>query len=83
MGIASLVLGILSLIAMFFILVFKISFGAIPSIMAIVGIILGIMDNKQQKNRQATTGIILCGIYIAIFIIIAIKSIMRISGRLL
>lgn len=83
MGIASLVLGILSLNSMFLILIFKISFGAIPSIMAIVGIILGIMQNKQQKDNKATTGIILCVMYIVIFIIIAIRSIMIMNSQLL
>lgn len=83
MGIASLVLGILSLISMFLILVFKISFGAIPSIMAIVCIILGIMQNNQQKDNKATTGIILCVMYIVIFIIIAIRSIMIMNSQLL
>ena len=82
MGIASLVLGILSLVSMFLILIFKISFGAIPSIMAIVGIILGIIQNKQQKDNKATTGIILCVMYIVIFIIIAIRSIMIMNNQL-
>ena len=82
MGIASLVLGILSLVSMFLILTFKISFGAIPSIMAIVGIILGIIQNKQQKDNKATTGIILCVMYIVIFIIIAIRSIMIMNSQL-
>ncbi len=82
MGIASLVLGILSLVSMFLILIFKISFGAIPSIMAIVGIILGIIQNKQQKDNKATTGIILCVMYIVIFIIIAIRSIMIMNSQL-
>ena len=82
MGIDSLVLGILSLVSMFLILIFKISFGAIPSIMAIVGIILGIIQNKQQKDNKATTGIILCVMYIVIFIIIAIRSIMIMNSQL-
>lgn len=82
MRIASLVLGILSLVSMFLILIFKISFGAIPSIMAIVGIILGIIQNKQQKDNKATTGIILCVMYIVIFIIIAIRSIMIMNSQL-
>ncbi len=83
MVIASLVLGILSLVSMFLILIFKISFGAIPSIMAIVGIILGFMQNKKQKDNKATTGIILCVMYIVIFIIIAIRSIMIMNSQLL
>jgi hypothetical protein len=83
MGIASLILGILSLILLFLVLIFKISFGAIPTIMAIVGIILGIMDNKQQKNSKATAGIILCIIYIAIFIITAVGSVIMLRNQFL
>lgn len=76
MGIASLILGILSLVMMFLSLISKISFGAIPSICAIVGIILGIMQNKKERDGKATAGIVLCLIYILIFIIIAVSGIM-------
>ena len=53
MGIASLILGIISLIMMFLVIVAKISFGAIPTICAIVGIIIGIMQNKKEKDQKA------------------------------
>ena len=49
MGIASLVLGILSLVSMFLILIFKISFGAIPSIMAMANPTL-LKSSANQKN---------------------------------
>ncbi len=80
MGMVSLILGIISLIMMFLIIVTKISFGAIPSICAIVGIVLGIIQNKKEKDKKATIGIVLCLIYIAIFIIIAVRSIMMIKS---
>lgn len=82
MGIASLILGIVSLVMMFLVLVAKISFGAIPSICAIVGIILGIMQNKQEKDSKATTGIVLCLIYVAIFIIVAVRSVVMMRSIL-
>lgn len=82
MGIASLILGIVSLVMMFLVLVAKISFGAIPSICAIVGIILGIMQNKQEKDSKATTGIVLCLIYVAIFIIVAVRGVMMMRSIL-
>lgn len=82
MGLASLILGIISLVLMFLTLSTKISFGAIPSICAIIGIILGIMQNKEEKNNKATTGIILCLIYVVIFIIIAIRGIMTMKSYL-
>ena len=83
MGIASLILGIVSLVMMFLVLVAKISFGAIPSICAIVGIILGIMQNKQEKDNKASTGIVLCLIYVVIFIIIAVRGVMMMKSQLL
>lgn len=82
MGIASLILGIVSLVMMFLVLVAKISFGAIPSICAIVGIILGIMQNKKEKESKATTGIILCLVYIVIFIIIAVRGVIMMRSML-
>ena len=83
MGIASLVLGILSLVAMILMFAFKISFGAIPSVMAIVGIVLGIMDIKNNKNKMAITGLILCAIYFIIFIFIVIRSVTVMRSQLL
>lgn len=82
MGTASLILGIVSLIMMFLVLVSKISFGAIPSLCAIIGIILGIMQNKKEKDNKATIGIILCLIYVGIFIIIAIRSVIMMRSIL-
>lgn len=82
MGIASLILGSVSLVMMFLVIVAKISFGAIPTICAIVGIIIGIMQNKKEKNQKATIGIALCLIYIAIFIIIAVRSVIMIRSML-
>lgn len=82
MGTASLILGIVSLIMMFLVLVFKISFGAIPSICAIIGIILGIMQNKKAKDSKATIGIILSLIYVGIFIIIVIRSVIMMRSIL-
>ena len=82
MGTASLILGIVSLIMMFLVLVSKISFGAIPSLCAIIGIILGIMQNKKEKDNKATIGIILCLIYVGIFIIIAIRSVIMMRNIL-
>ena len=64
MGIASLILGIASLVMMFLVIIAKISFGVIPTICAIVGIIIGIMQNKKEKDQKATIGIVLCLIYI-------------------
>ena len=75
MGIASLILGFLSLISIFLTLIFKVSFGGISSIMAIVGLILGIMQNKQQKDNKAVTGIFLSIMYIVIFIIVVVRNI--------
>lgn len=82
MGIASLILGSVSLVMMFLVIVAKISFGAIPTICAIVGIIIGIMQNKKEKDQKATIGIALCLIYIAIFIIIAVRSVIMIRSML-
>lgn len=82
MGLASLILGIISLIMIFIVLVAKISFGAIPSVCAIVGIIFGIMQNKQKKDIKATFGIMLCLIYVVIFIIIAIRGIILMRNML-
>jgi len=82
MGIASLVLGIVSVIMMFLVIVAKISFGAIPTICAIVGIILGIMQNKREKDKKATIGIVLCLIYIAIFIIIVVRGFIMMRSML-
>jgi len=82
MGIASLVLGIVSVIMMFLVIVAKISFGAIPTICAIVGIIIGIMQNKKEKDQKATIGIALCLIYIAIFIIIAVRGVIMMRSML-
>lgn len=75
MGITSLVLGIISIVMMFLVIVAKISFGAIPTICAIVGIIIGIVQNKKEKDKKATIGIALCLLYIAIFIIIIVRSV--------
>lgn len=75
MGIASLILGFLSLISIFLTLIFKVSFGGISSIMAIVGLILGFMQNKQQKDNKAVTGIFLSIMYIVIFIIVVVRNI--------
>ena len=82
MGIASLILGIISLIMMFLVIVAKISFGAIPTICAIVGIIIGIMQNKKEKDQKDTIGIALCLIYIAIFIIIAVRGVIMMRSML-
>ena len=82
MGIASLVLGVVSLVMMFLVIVTKISFGAIPTICAIVGIVLGIMQNKKEKDKKATIGVVLCLIYIAIFIIIAVRGVMMMRSML-
>lgn len=82
MGLASLILGGLGLGMMFLTLLAKISFGSIPTICVIIGLILGIMDMKKEKNKQAMTGIILCCIYILIFIIIAIRSVVMIKSVL-
>lgn len=82
MGIASLISGIVSLVMMFFVVVAKISFGSIPSICAILGIILGIMQNKKEKDSKATAGIILCLIYVVIFIIIAVRGVMMMRSML-
>lgn len=82
MGIASLILGIVSLVMMFFVIIAKISFGAIPTICAIVGIVLGIMQNKKEKDKKATIGIVLCVIYIAVFIIIAVRSVIMMRSML-
>lgn len=82
MGITSLILGILSLVMVFLVIVAKISFGAIPTICSIVGIILGIMQNKKEKDKKATIGIVLCLIYIAIFIIILVRGIMMMRSML-
>ena len=82
MGIASLILGIVSLVMMLLVFTAKISFGAIPSICAIVGIILGIMQNKNEKDNKATIGIILCVIYIVIFVIIAVSSVVTMRSML-
>lgn len=82
MGIASLILGIVSLVMMFLVIVAKISFGSIPTICAIVGIVLGIMQNKKEKDQKATIGIALCLIYIAIFIIIVVRSVIMMKSML-
>ena len=50
MGIASLSLGILSLIMIFLFIIAQMSFGAIPSYFAIAGIVLGIMGIKNEND---------------------------------
>ena len=82
MGMASLILGIISLVMMFLTIVARISFEAIPTICAIIGIVLGIMQNKKEKDKKATIGIVLCLIYIAIFIIIAVRGVMMIRSMI-
>ena len=77
MGIASLVLGIVSLTMAFLELTEHILFGAIPSTCAIVGVILGIMQNKQEKDNKATIGIVLCIIYAIVFIVAVVSGIMK------
>lgn len=81
MAIASLILGIASLIMIFLSITIKISFGVIPSICAIIGLILGIMQNKKEKDSKATIGIIAGIIYIVLFIIIAVRGILIMKSQ--
>jgi len=70
-GIASLILGILSLILFFTML---------PSlILGILGIIFGVIQRKRHKTKWALTGIILSvlGIILSLVIIWAILSVFR------
>ena len=70
-GIASLILGILSLVLFFTIL---------PSIvLGILGIIFGVIQRKRHKTKWALTGIILSvlGIILSLVIIWAILSVFR------
>ena len=82
MGIASFILGIIALGMMLLIFVFKISFGSAPSLCAIVGLILGIIQYKKDKDRNAKKGIILAIIYIVIFIIVTIVGLFIIKNTI-
>ena len=82
MGITSLILGIVSLVLMLLVLTIEISFGILPIICAIVGIVIGIMQNKKEKDLKATIGIILCVIYIILFIFFAIRSFITVKNML-
>ena len=61
MGIASLILESVSLVMMFLVIVAKISFGAIPTICAIVGIIIGIVQNKKETSHKVISK--MCSLY--------------------
>ena len=82
MGIASLILGIISLVMMFLVLVAKISFGAIPTIIAIIGIILGIMGIKNENDVKAKLGLVFSIIYFLIFLVIAIHTYSTIQNEI-
>ncbi|MFA0815218.1 MAG: hypothetical protein ACC608_05470 [Anaerofustis sp.] len=63
-AIASLVLGILAAVCVFF------GYGALLGIvLGVVGLILGIMSKKEQPSGMATAGIVLSIIAIAICVI--------------
>lgn len=87
MGSTSLILGIISLIMLVLGIFRSISFGAIPTILAISGIITGIKDIMEKKRngedyKQAIIGVILCFIYVIAFIIIAATSVASMNRRL-
>ena len=82
MGIASLILGILSMGMLALIIIVRINLDAIPTILAMIGLILGIKGRKQEKSRQATIGIVLCSTYLGIFLITIIRSILIIKNAL-
>lgn len=63
MGIASLVLGIISLV------LFCVWYISIPC--AVVGIILGVLQNKKNKIGMATAGIV-CSIIALVLLVIAV-----------
>lgn len=69
--IASLILGILSILVSFSIFGFRHMYMKGMTILAcsIVGLILGIISNKKNKNGMATTGIILSGIALIILLL--------------
>lgn len=82
MGIASLISGIMSIVMLLLMAVSKwiIDFGALPSVAAIIAIILGIMDIREKQKikenyNKSLIGIILGSIYVIIFSLIAISSI--------
>ena len=87
MGVASLILGILSLVMLALAMFRSISFGAIPTLFAIAGLISGIKEiNEKRKNnegcKQSVIGVILCSIYIIIFIITVITSVTSMNQKL-
>lgn len=80
MGTTSLIFGIISLVMLLLVIIRVFSFGAIPTILAIIGLIMGIKDIISKKNnnedyRQSVIGVILCSIYLIIFIITIITSV--------
>lgn len=82
MAIASVLLGIFSIIGII-VAFMNISFGALPTFSAIVGIVLGIMEIKYKGNKKlAITGIVLCIIYFIIFIIVAVSSVISMRNKL-
>ena len=82
MAIASVLLGIFSIIGMI-VAFMNISFGALPTFSAIVGIVLGIMEIKYRGNKKlAITGIVICIIYFIAFIIVAVSSAISMRNKL-
>lgn len=49
MALVSFILGLVSIVMMSLTLLLKISFGSIPSVCAITGLIIGIVQNKKKK----------------------------------
>ncbi|MBR1803226.1 MAG: hypothetical protein IJ777_04645 [Clostridia bacterium] len=81
MGIASLVLGIISLI--FGIILGWIPFiGFIFPILAIVGLILGIVDTAKKSQTDDKKGISIAGLVTSAFAVIVTISMFFISGAL-
>ncbi len=82
MAIASVLLGIFSIIGII-VAFMNISFGALPTFSAIVGIVLGIMEIKYRGNKKlAITGIVICIIYFIAFIIVAVSSAISMRNKL-
>ena len=70
MGVASLVLGIVSLVIAFIIPGFTLKW--IGAILALIGIVLGVSGRKNPENRGIATGGMVCSIIGFVFCIIVV-----------
>ncbi len=76
MGVASLILGIISVVIALFIS----GFGWIAALLGIVGIILGAMARKNGKDGVATAGLVLSIIGVVLGLLLYIACVACIGG---